>query len=318
MLKTLFAWLGALGMTVLAARLIVSAVDAPTDGEAAIANFGAFASCCGGLVLFVLGLALRPSATDRVHTKTRKHAFTNSSASSDSGPAMVANFTADAIGGGRTNALSDALSKHYGKFGMGHSVRIVSGRQTSTGGEQTLVDFGTYDVAPKTKLRFDDVDDESKTPPGQTDAFWSEKPANAVEQRVVNARNLNVLKASKWRLADADIYGSDAMETTVNEWTLIYGTLDERTVLWFDAPQEVLDEWTERLDDLARYQEGALEILLTDEEGDEHAASVRALLEATRAEVVKSEGSGNLEDEQSHNTPPPSITFDDENDDAAR
>jgi hypothetical protein len=315
--KTLFAWLGALGMTVLGGWLTVRAVDAPTNGEAALANFGAFASCCCGLGWFVLGLALRPSLTDQVHIKSRKHAFSNRSSFEDTGAGMVVDFTPDAIDGNSTNALSSAMSAHYGKFGMGHSVRMVGGRQTSKEGEQTLVDFGTYDVAPNTKISGKKTDKKRSVSSQPTDAFWSEKPSNAVEQRVMDARNLNVLKASKWTLADADFYGADAMETTVNDWTLVFGTLNKRTVLWFDAPPEVLDEWTERLDDLARYHEGALEILLTDEEGDEHATSVRALLEATRAEVISSEGSGDSDDEQSHNTPPPTITFDDQEDQAS-
>lgn len=131
MFKTLFAWLGALGMTVLAARLIVSAVDAPTDGEAALANFGAFASCSCGLVLFVLGLALRPSATDQVHTNTRQHAFTNRLSTEDAGSGVVVDFTSGAKGGENANNLSAALAEHYGSFGMGYEARVVGEERTS-------------------------------------------------------------------------------------------------------------------------------------------------------------------------------------------
>jgi len=165
--KTLFAWLGALGMTVLAARLIVSAVDAPTDGEAAIANFGAFASCCGGLVLFVLGLALRPSATTRVDTDTRQHAFTNRLPTADAGSGMVVDFTSGAKGGEAANNLSAALAEHYGSFGIGYEARVVGEERTSPGEERTVVDLGSYFVAPSTTIRVETVsDDDEEDAPG--------------------------------------------------------------------------------------------------------------------------------------------------------
>ena len=167
MFKTLFAWLGALGMTVLAARLIVSAVDAPTDGEAAIANFGAFASCCGGLVLFVLGLALRPSATTRVDTDTRQHAFTNRLPTADAGSGMVVDFTSGAKGGEAANNLSAALAEHYGSFGIGYEARVVGEERTSPGEERTVVDLGSYFVAPSTTIRVETVsDDDEEDAPG--------------------------------------------------------------------------------------------------------------------------------------------------------
>jgi hypothetical protein len=307
--KTLLAWLGALGMVVLAARLIVSAVDAPTNGEEAIANLGAFASCCCGLGLFVLGLALRPTATTRVDTNTRQHAFTNRLSTEDAGSAMVIDFTLGEKGGATANKLSAALAEHYGTFGMGYEARVVGEERASQTGENTVVNMGTYHVAPNTEITAR-KDEEGATTSDRPDAFWSEKPANAVEQRVVNARNLNVLKAAKWTMADPDIYGPDAMETSVSNWTLVFGTLDKRTVLWFDAPQNVLDEWTERLDSLARYREGVLEILLDGD--DEHATAVRTHLDMTLGDILNSEGSG---DEQ----PSPSqlhITFDDEEDES--
>ena len=311
MFRTLFAWLGALGMMVLAARLIVSAVDAPTNGEEAIANFGAFASCCCGLGLFVLGGALRPSVSDQVHIKPRKHAFTNASASSHSGPAVVADFTSGLKGGDAANILSASLAEHYGTFGMGYEARVVGEERSPQTGEQTVVDMGTYLVAPNTRVRARKEEAESTASSEHPDAFWSEKPANALEERISKARNLNVLKAAKWTAADPDMYGPDAMETSINNWTLVFGTLEERSVLWFDAPQEVLDEWTERLDELARYREGLLEILL--DEGDEHATAVRTHLDMTLADILNSEGSGDKQTPTSQ----PYITFDDEEDDAS-
>ena len=158
--KTLFAWLGALGMVVLAARLIVSAVDAPTDGEAAIANFGAFASCSCGLVLFVLGLALRPSATDQVHINPRKHAFTNRLSTEDAGSGVVVDFTSGEKGGEAANNLSAALAEHYGTFGMGYEARVVGEERTSSGEERTVVDMGSYFVAPSTTIRVDTGSDD--------------------------------------------------------------------------------------------------------------------------------------------------------------
>ncbi len=296
-------------MTVLAARLIVGAVEAPTDGEAAIANFGAFASCCCGLGLFLLGFMLRPTSSTRVETNTRQHAFTNRLSTEDAGSAMVVDFTSGQKGGATANNLSAALAEHYGTFGMGYEVRVVGEERASLTGENTVVDMGTYHVAPTTKIRTR-KEEESTTSSEHPDAFWSEKPANALEERIVKARNLNVLKATKWTAADPDMYGPDAMETSVNGWTLVYGTLDERNVLWFDAPLDVLDEWTERLDELARYREGVLEVLL--DENDEHATAVRTNLDMTLADILNSEGSG---DEQTP-TPQPYITFDDEEDDA--
>ena len=310
MFKTLFAWLGALGMTVLAARLIVGAVEAPTDGEAAIANFGAFASCCCGLGLFLLGFMLRPTDSTWVETNTRQHAFSSPTSPADSGAAMVADFTSGAKGGGNANNLSAALAEHYGNFGMGYKVRVVGEERASLTGENTVVDMGTYHVAPTTKIRTR-KEEESTTSSEHPDAFWSEKPANALEERIAKARNLNVLKAANWTAADPDMYGPDAMETSVNNWTLVYGTLDERTVLWFDALEGVLDQWTERLDELARYREGVLEVLL--DEDDEHATAVRTHLDMTLADILSNEGSG---DEQTP-TSQPYITFDDEEEDAS-
>jgi hypothetical protein len=164
--KTLFAWLGALGMTVLAARLIVSAVEAPTDGEAAIANFGAFASCGCGLVLFVLGLALRPTANTRVDTNTRQHAFTNRLPTADAGSGMVVDFTSGQKGGEAANNLSAALAEHYGTFGMGYEARVVGEERTSSGEERTVVDLGSYFVAPSTTIRVEtgSDDDEEDAP----------------------------------------------------------------------------------------------------------------------------------------------------------
>lgn len=166
MFKTLFAWLGALGMTLLAAKLIVSAVDAPTDGEAAIANFGAFASCCCGLVLFVLGLTLRPTATTRVETNTRQHAFTNRLPTADAGSGMVVDFTSGQKGGEAANNLSAALAEHYGTFGMGYEARVVGEERIFSGGERTVVDLGSYFVAPSTTIRVETVseDDEEDAP----------------------------------------------------------------------------------------------------------------------------------------------------------
>jgi hypothetical protein len=309
MFKTLLAWLGALGMVVLAARLIVSAVDAPTNGEEAIANLGAFASCCCGLGLFVLGLALRPTATTRVHTKTRQHAFTNRLSTEDAGSAMVVDFTSGEKGGATANKLSAALAEHYGTFGMGYEARVVGEERASQTGENTVVNMGTYHVAPNTEITVR-KEEEGATTSEHPDAFWSEKPANALEERISKARNLNVLKAAKWTAADPDMYGPDAMETSINNWTLVFGTLEERSVLWFDAPQEVLDEWTERLDELARYREGLLEILL--DEGDEHATAVRTHLDMTLADILNSEGSGDKQTPTSQ----PYITFDDEEDES--
>ena len=166
MFKTLFAWLGALGMTLLAAKLIVSAVDAPTDGEASIANFGAFASCCCGLVLFVLGLALRPTATTRVDTNTRLHAFTNRLPTANAGSGMVVDFTSGQKGGEAANNLSAALAEHYGTFGMGYEARVVGEERTFSGEERTVVDLGSYFVAPSTTIRVETVseDDEEDAP----------------------------------------------------------------------------------------------------------------------------------------------------------
>jgi hypothetical protein len=153
-------------MTVLAARLIVSAVEAPTDGEAAIANFGAFASCGCGLVLFVLGLALRPTATTRVDTNTRQHAFTNRLPTADAGSGMVVDFTSGQKGGEAANNLSAALAEHYGTFGMGYEARVVGEERTSSGEERTVVDLGSYFVAPSTTIRVEtgSDDDEEDAP----------------------------------------------------------------------------------------------------------------------------------------------------------
>ena len=168
--KTLFAWLGALGMAVLAARLIVSAVDAPTGGEAAIANFGAFASCCCGLGLFILGFTQRPSVNDQVHINPRKHAFTNPSASADSSAAVVADFTSGEKGGATANHLSAALAEHYGTFGMGYEARVVGEERASQTGETTVVDMGTYHVAPSTTIRDGRAsDDDEEDAPDVTD-----------------------------------------------------------------------------------------------------------------------------------------------------
>jgi hypothetical protein len=307
-------------MTVLAVMLFISSVDTPSNGNENLATFGAFASCCCGLGFFILGSALRPSVNDQVRIKPRQHAFTNRESSEQPGVGMIVDFTHGAIDGGSTSALSAAMSEHYGKFGMGHSVGVVGRAQTSKTWEQTLVDFGSYHVAPNTNIRGKKTDSKRSGPSQQKGNFWSEQPSNAVEQCVLDARNLNVLKASKWTVADPELYGANAMATTVNDWTLVFGTLNERTVLWFDAPPEVLNEWTERLNELARYHEGALEILLTGQEGDEHTTAVLAYLDMTRAEVLSSESSGDSNDAQPSISPsstisPPSITFEGEEDD---
>ena len=152
-LKTLLAWLCALGMTVLAVMLFITSVDAPSDVEEALATFGAFASCCCALGFFILGSALRPSVDDQVRIKPRKHAFTDPSASSDSRAATVVDFTSGQKGGGAANQLSAALAEHYGTFGMGYEVRVVGEERTSPRGDPTVVDMGSYHVAPNTTIQ---------------------------------------------------------------------------------------------------------------------------------------------------------------------
>lgn len=169
-LKTLLAWLCALGMTVLAVMLFITSVDAPSNGEEALATFGAFASCCCALGFFILGSALRPSVNDQVHIKPRQHAFTNPSASADSTAGMVADFTSGRKGGENANKLSAALAEHYGTFGMGYDVRVVGEERTSHRGEHTVVDMGSYHVAPSTTFRDGRArDDDEEDAPDITD-----------------------------------------------------------------------------------------------------------------------------------------------------
>jgi len=168
MLRTLVAWLVSVGCIVLAVNLSFRSANAATNGEELLTTFGMFVSCSCGLVTFLLGLIMRPSTDDYVHVQPRKHGFSNPP-SSDDGAAMIADFTSGAKGGTNANALSAALSEHYGKFNVGYDVRVVGEQRGTNNREQNLVDMGTYHVAPKTSIRVETPEDDAVAPSDETE-----------------------------------------------------------------------------------------------------------------------------------------------------
>ena len=150
---------------------------------------GMFASCGCGLVLFLLGLIMRPSADGYIDVKPRKHGFSNRS-SSDDGVAMVADFTSGAKGGTNTNALSAALGEHYGNFGVGYDVRVVGEQRDSKTREQNIVDMGTYHVAPKTSIHVETPEDNVIAPSEEDEKFWQTEATSESKERASEERNI--------------------------------------------------------------------------------------------------------------------------------
>ena len=181
-LRTLVAWLLSAGCIVLTVNLFFRSANAATNVEELLSTGGMFVSCGCGLVLFLLGLIMRPSADEYIDVKPRKHGFSNRSSSGD-GVAMVADFTSGAKGGTNANALSAALGEHYGNFGVGYDVRVVGEQRDTKTREQNIVDMGTYHVAPKTSIHVETPADNVIAPSEEDEKFWPTEATSESEEQ---------------------------------------------------------------------------------------------------------------------------------------
>lgn len=201
-LRTLVAWLLSAGCIVLAVNLFFRSANAATNVEELLSMVGMFVSCGCGLVLFLLGLIMRPSADGYIDVKPRKHGFSNRS-SSDDGVAMVADFTSGAKGGTNSNALSAALGEHYGNFGVGYDVRVVGEQRDSRTPEQTIVGMGTFHASPKTSIHVESPVDNGIAPSEEAEKFWPTEATGGSEEQPIEDGDI-----------DGEVVDEDAGEAT--------------------------------------------------------------------------------------------------------